>query len=49
MGVSRPFGTKFASDGNPNVETLGYYRMSLRDGDSVNAKLDQSFGCCCGG
>jgi len=31
--VNRPFGTYFASDGVPNVETLGYYRKSLRDRD----------------
>jgi hypothetical protein len=29
--VSRPFGTHCSSGLVPNVETLGYYRMSLRD------------------
>jgi hypothetical protein len=29
--VSRPFGTYRSSGLVPNVETLGYFRMSLRD------------------
>jgi hypothetical protein len=32
--VSRPFGAYCASTPVPNVETLGYYRKSLRDKDS---------------
>jgi len=30
--VNRLFGTKLASDGSPNVETLGYFRRSLWEG-----------------
>jgi len=29
--LSRPFGTFSLSELDPNVETLGYYRLSLRD------------------
>ena len=29
--VGRPYGTYCRSGGDPNVETLGYYRVSLRD------------------
>src|SRR5258708_9391007 len=28
---SRPFGTKATQTASPNVETLGYYHLSLRD------------------
>jgi len=31
--VSRPFGTYSRWTPDPNVETLGYYRKSLRDRD----------------
>ena len=33
INLSRPFGTYYFSDAEPNVETLGYYRRSLRDMD----------------
>ena len=36
IDVNRPFGTELASDGSPNVETLGYFRMSLWDRDLSN-------------
>jgi len=29
MCVNRPFGTELLSDGSPNVETLGYFRMEF--------------------
>ena len=41
--LSRPFGTRGISRHQPNVETLGYYRESLRDEDRFLA-LDVSHG-----
>src|SRR5438552_734631 len=36
MNLSRPFGTYARLQSDPNVETLGYYRLSLRDNPSAS-------------
>ena len=48
INLSRPSGTYYFSDAEPNVETLGYYRGSLRDlgmslRDSKMSKLQSPF------